>query len=68
MDQKSAIEIGRKYLVLLLQHNYPVKQMILYGSYARGNHNPDSESLIKHALTVEAVMMGCRKRSMENSM
>jgi uncharacterized protein len=43
MDQKSAIEIGRKYLLLLLQRNYPVKRMFLYGSYARGNQNPDSD-------------------------
>jgi predicted nucleotidyltransferase len=43
MDQKSAIEIGRKYLVLLLQRNYPVKRMFLYGSYARGNQNIDSD-------------------------
>ena len=43
MDQKSAIEIGRKYLLLLLQHDYPVKQMFLYGSYARGNHHKDSD-------------------------
>jgi predicted nucleotidyltransferase len=43
MDQKSAIEIGQKYLFLLLQRNYPVKRMFLYGSYARGNQNPDSD-------------------------
>ncbi len=43
MDQKSALEIGRKFLLLLLQHEYPVKQMYLYGSYARGNHHKDSD-------------------------
>jgi predicted nucleotidyltransferase len=43
MDQKSAIEIGRKYLLLLLQRNYPVKRMFLFGSYAHGNQNPDSD-------------------------
>jgi len=43
MDQKSAIEIGRKFLLLLLGHDYPVKQMFLYGSYARGNHHKDSD-------------------------
>ena len=43
MDQKSAVEIGRKYLLLLLQQNYPVKRMFLYGSYARGNQNTDSD-------------------------
>ncbi|MCX6224718.1 MAG: nucleotidyltransferase domain-containing protein [Bacteroidia bacterium] len=43
MDQKSAIEIGRKYLLLLLQNYYPVKQMFLYGSYARGNYHQDSD-------------------------
>lgn len=43
MDQKSALEIGRKYLLLLLQRNYPVSRMFLYGSYARGNHHPDSD-------------------------
>ena len=43
MDKKSALEIGRKYLLLLLQRNYPVTRMFLYGSYARGNHHPDSD-------------------------
>ena len=43
MDQKSAIEIGRKYLLLLLKNNYPVNRMFLYGSYARGNQHSDSD-------------------------
>jgi len=43
MDQKSALEIGRKYLLLLLQRNYPVDRMFLYGSYARGNQHQDSD-------------------------
>ena len=53
MDQKTAIEIGREYLLLLLQRNYPVKRMFLYGSYARGNQNPDSDidlAIIFHEL------------------
>jgi predicted nucleotidyltransferase len=43
MDQKSAIEVARKFLMLLLQHDYPVKQMFLYGSYARGSYHKDSD-------------------------
>ena len=43
MDQKSALEIGRKYLLLLLQRNYPVTRMFLYGSYARGNQHADCD-------------------------
>ena len=43
MDQKSALEIGRKYFILLLQRDYPVKKMFLYGSYARGNQHQDSD-------------------------
>lgn len=43
MDQKSAIEIGRKYLLLLLLRDYQVKRMFLFGSFARGNQNPDSD-------------------------
>ena len=43
MDQKSALEIGRKYLLLLLKQKYPVSRMFLYGSYARGNYHPDSD-------------------------
>ncbi len=43
MDQEAAIEIGRKYLLMLLQKKYPVKRMFLFGSYARGNQNPDSD-------------------------
>jgi predicted nucleotidyltransferase len=43
MDQRSAIEIGHKYLALLRQRNYQVKRMFLFGSYAKGNQNPDSD-------------------------
>ncbi|MCX6245854.1 MAG: nucleotidyltransferase domain-containing protein [Bacteroidetes bacterium] len=43
MDQKAAIEIGQKFLLLLQEKNYQVKRMFLYGSYARGNQNPDSD-------------------------
>lgn len=43
MDQKSALEIGQKFFILLLQRNYPVSKMFLYGSYARGNYHPDSD-------------------------
>ena len=43
MDQESALEIGRKFLLLLLQHEYPVKQMFLYGSFARGTYHKDSD-------------------------
>jgi predicted nucleotidyltransferase len=43
LDQKSAKEVGRKFLMLLLQHDYPVKQMFQYGSYARGNYHKDSD-------------------------
>jgi predicted nucleotidyltransferase len=43
MDQKSAIEVGRKFFLLLLEHDYPVKQVFLYGSFARGNYHKDSD-------------------------
>ena len=43
MDQASAIEIGRKFFVLLQQRNYPVTRIFLFGSYARGNQYPESD-------------------------
>jgi predicted nucleotidyltransferase len=43
MDQATAIEIGKKYLRILLQHKYPVNRVILFGSYAKGNPHPDSD-------------------------
>ncbi|MEI6885334.1 MAG: nucleotidyltransferase domain-containing protein [Bacteroidota bacterium] len=43
MDQISAIEVGRRYLQLLIERNYPVRRMFLYGSYARGNSHSDSD-------------------------
>jgi predicted nucleotidyltransferase len=43
MDQAAAIEIGKKYLRILLQHKYPVNRVILFGSYAKGNPHPDSD-------------------------
>jgi len=29
--------------MLLLQHDYPVQKMFLFGSYARGNYHKDSD-------------------------
>ena len=43
MDQKSAIEIGQNFFLLLRKKQYPVTRMILYGSFARGNPHPDSD-------------------------
>jgi predicted nucleotidyltransferase len=43
MDQATAIEIGKKYLQILLQHNYPVNRVILFGSFAKGDQHSDSD-------------------------
>jgi predicted nucleotidyltransferase len=43
MDRTTAIEISKKYLRILLQRNYPVNRVILFGSYAGGNQHPVSD-------------------------
>lgn len=51
MDQESAIEIGRKFFLLLQQKKYPVKRMYLYGSYAKGNPHTHSDIDLAIVLT-----------------
>ena len=43
MDQKTAIEIGKKYFRLLQERNYPVNRIFLFGSFARGNQHKESD-------------------------
>ncbi|MCX6285483.1 MAG: nucleotidyltransferase domain-containing protein [Bacteroidetes bacterium] len=43
MDQAAAIEISKKYLQILIQRNFPIIRVILFGSHARGNQHPDSD-------------------------
>jgi len=42
MDKKSVINIARKYAKLVLQNIKPI-EIILYGSYAKGTANKDSD-------------------------
>ena len=42
MDQKKAINIVQQYVELIKQ-NYKVKQIYLFGSYAKGNAEEDSD-------------------------
>jgi predicted nucleotidyltransferase len=43
MSQKEAIEIIRRYLVVLRQKGIPVEMAYLYGSYARGDAHEGSD-------------------------
>ena len=42
MDNESVIELAKKYSELVSKH-LPVRQVILYGSYAKGTAAPDSD-------------------------
>lgn len=42
MDQSEAIIIARKYAEAI-EKKFSYKQIFLFGSYARGNQNPDSD-------------------------
>jgi predicted nucleotidyltransferase len=37
------VNIINKYLLSLKEHNIPIKQAVLFGSYARGNYNDWSD-------------------------
>jgi predicted nucleotidyltransferase len=43
MDKKSVIKLAKKYLSFLKEKNYKIQKAYLFGSYAKGNFNPDSD-------------------------
>ncbi|HEX9971004.1 MAG TPA: nucleotidyltransferase domain-containing protein [bacterium] len=43
LDQKSAIELARKYLAYLKLKNIDVQKAFIYGSYAKNNYQKDSD-------------------------
>ena len=43
MDKKTALENVRKYLDFLKENNYIVKKAYIFGSYAKGSFNDDSD-------------------------
>ena len=42
MDKREAEDIAKKYIEVVTQ-KYPVAKAWLFGSYAKGNHNDDSD-------------------------
>ena len=42
MDQEEAINLGKKYKVLISEH-FDVKDAIIYGSYCKGTQKEDSD-------------------------
>jgi predicted nucleotidyltransferase len=42
MDQREAISIVKKYQLLLKNH-FPVEEVYLFGSYAKGTNKPESD-------------------------
>ncbi|MGD8779200.1 MAG: nucleotidyltransferase domain-containing protein [Ignavibacteria bacterium] len=43
MDQKTVIEIVKKYITYLKANKYDVQKAYLFGSYAKGNSNENSD-------------------------
>jgi predicted nucleotidyltransferase len=43
LDQKSAIELARKFLDYLKSNNIHVQQAYIFGSYAKDNYHKDSD-------------------------
>ncbi len=52
MDKAAAIELGKAYKELVLQH-FNAKDVILYGSYGKGTPHPDSD--IDIAVIVDSI-------------
>ena len=43
MDQRTAVEIVRKYINYLVENKFNVQKAYLFGSYANGNYHEDSD-------------------------
>ena len=43
MDKEAALSIALKYVDYLKQNNFDIVKALLFGSYARGNFNNDSD-------------------------
>ena len=53
MDKEKAIELGKKYKVLVSEH-FVVKDAILFGSYSKGTQKKDSD--IDIAIVVDDIV------------
>lgn len=42
MDKEQALNLVRKYKILVAQH-FPIKSVYLYGSFSKGTYNADSD-------------------------
>ena len=62
MDKKQAVELVRDYAEVVRQ-NFPVKEIILYGSYAKETARKDSDidvAVILDAVEVDYLTVGAR--------
>ena len=62
MDKKQAVELVKNYAEVVRQ-NFPVKEIILYGSYAKETARKDSDidvAVILDAVEVDYLTVGAR--------
>ena len=43
MDKRAAIKVVKKFITFLKENKFNVKKAYIFGSYARGNFNEDSD-------------------------
>ena len=43
MDKRTAIKIIKKYIKFLQENNYEVQKAYIFGSYAKGNYDDNSD-------------------------
>jgi len=70
MDKRDAIKIVKKYLFHLLDNEFTIQKAYIFGSYAKGNYNKDSDidlaivlSKLSNSFDMEVKSMVLRRKS-----
>lgn len=69
MDKRTAIKIIKKYIKFLQENNYEVQKAYIFGSYAKGNYDDNSDidlaiilKNLKNGFNIQVDLMKIRRK------
>ena len=69
MDKRTAIKIIKKYIKFLQENNYEVQKAYIFGSYAKGNYDDNSDidlaiilKNLKNGFNIQVNLMKIRRK------
>ena len=69
MDKRTAIKIIKKYIKFLQENNYEIQKAYIFGSYAKGNYDDNSDidlaiilKNLKNSFNIQVDLMKIRRK------